>query len=57
MDQLKPDYNILKTAGSFLGFKHSEETIARFRIQSPFIFLLFIIFTIYLTNNMIKFKK
>ena len=35
MDQLKPDYNILKTAGSFLGFKHSEETIARFRIQSP----------------------
>lgn len=24
---LKPDYNILKTAGSLLGFKHSEATI------------------------------
>nr|YP_009364350.1 hypothetical protein [Ophiocordyceps sinensis]ARF03368.1 hypothetical protein [Ophiocordyceps sinensis]QDH07239.1 hypothetical protein [Ophiocordyceps sinensis] len=24
MDLLKPEYNILKTAGSFLGFKHSE---------------------------------
>lgn len=35
MDLLKPDYNIFKTSGSFLGFKHSEETIAKFRIQSP----------------------
>lgn len=34
MDLLKPDYNVLKTAGSFLGFKHSEETIKKFRIQS-----------------------
>jgi len=34
MDLLKPEYNILKTAGSFLGFKHSEETIKKFRIQS-----------------------
>ena len=24
---LKPDYNILKTAGSLLGFKHSKATI------------------------------
>lgn len=35
MDLLNPEYNILKTAGSFLGFKHSEETIEKFRIQSP----------------------
>jgi group I intron endonuclease len=35
IDLLKPDYNILRTAGSFLGFKHSEETLAKFRIQSP----------------------
>lgn len=34
LDLLKPDYNILKTAGSFLGFKHSEETIAKFKVQS-----------------------
>ena len=26
-DLLKPEYNILKTAGSSLGFKHSEKTI------------------------------
>lgn len=26
MDCLKPEYNILKIAGSSLGFKHSEET-------------------------------
>ena len=35
MNLLKPEYNILKTAGSFLGFKHSEETIKKFRVQSP----------------------
>lgn len=34
MDLLNPEYNILKTAGSFLGFKHSEETIEKFTIQS-----------------------
>ena len=26
-----PEYNILKTAGSSLGFVHSENTIAKFR--------------------------
>lgn len=31
MDLLKPEYNILKTAGSSLGFKHSEETIAKLK--------------------------
>jgi group I intron endonuclease len=35
MNLLKPDYNILKTAGSLRGFKHSEETIKKFRVQSP----------------------
>lgn len=29
MDLLKPEYNILKIAGSSLGFKHSEETRAK----------------------------
>ncbi len=29
IDLLKPKYNILKTAGSSLGFKHSEETLAK----------------------------
>jgi len=29
LDLLKPEYNILKTAGSRLNFKHSEETIAK----------------------------
>lgn len=41
IDLLKPEYNILKTAGSLLGFKHSEETIKKFRIQSPFFFFFF----------------
>lgn len=31
MDLLKPEYNILKKAGSSLGFVHSEETIAKFK--------------------------
>lgn len=26
LDLIKPQYNILKTAGSFVGFKHTEET-------------------------------
>lgn len=26
LDLLKPQYNILKTAGSLMGFQHSEET-------------------------------
>jgi hypothetical protein len=28
LDLLKPEYNILKVAGSSLGFKHSEESRA-----------------------------
>ena len=31
MNLLKPEYNVLKTAGSMLGFKHSEATIKLFR--------------------------
>lgn len=31
IDQLKPEYNILLTAGSSLGFKHSPETIAKLK--------------------------
>lgn len=31
LDILKPEYNILKTAGSLLGFKHSEETLEKFK--------------------------
>ena len=29
LDLIKPEYNILKKAGSPLGFKHSKETIAK----------------------------
>jgi group I intron endonuclease len=29
LDSLKPEYNILKTAGSLLGFKHSEDPLAK----------------------------
>jgi len=32
-DLLQPEYNILITAGSSLGFRHSEETIAKFRAR------------------------
>jgi group I intron endonuclease len=31
LDLLKPNYNILKTAGSFFGFKHSEATKEKMR--------------------------
>jgi group I intron endonuclease len=31
LDLLKPEYNILGTAGSSLGFKHSEQTLKYFR--------------------------
>lgn len=31
LDLLKPEYNILHTAGSSLGFKHSEDTLKYFR--------------------------
>lgn len=32
LDNLKPEYNVLKIAGSILGFKHSEYTKKLFRI-------------------------
>jgi hypothetical protein len=31
LDLLKPEYNICKTAGSMLGFKHSLKTIEKFK--------------------------
>jgi group I intron endonuclease len=31
IDTLKPEYNILKLAGSSLGHKHTEETLAKFK--------------------------
>lgn len=31
LDLLKPEYNILETAGSSLGYKHSDETLKYFR--------------------------
>lgn len=31
IDKLKPEYNILERAGSYLGFKHSEKTLNFFR--------------------------
>ena len=33
IDLLKPEYNIKKKAGSLLGFKHREETIAKMSIS------------------------
>lgn len=33
MDLLKPEYNILKNAGSTKGYKHTEETLAKFRAR------------------------
>ncbi|AKQ53318.1 GIY endonuclease (mitochondrion) [Sclerotinia sclerotiorum 1980 UF-70] len=33
IDLLKPEYNILRKAGSALGFKHREETIAKMSIS------------------------
>jgi hypothetical protein len=32
LDNLKPEYNVLKKAGSMLGFRHSESTKKLFRI-------------------------
>ena len=31
LDQLQPKYNILKTAGSSLSFKHSAKTLTKFK--------------------------
>jgi group I intron endonuclease len=33
MDLLNPEYNILKTAGSTKDYKHTEETLAKFRAR------------------------
>lgn len=33
LDILKPDYNILKKAGSLLGYKHSDLTIAKMKVS------------------------
>lgn len=33
MDLLNPEYNILKNAYSLLGFKHSEENLAKFKLK------------------------
>lgn len=33
LDLLKPEYNILPKAGSSLGYKHTEETLAKFRAR------------------------
>ena len=34
IDKLNPEYNILKTAGSNLGYRHTEEAIAKIRATS-----------------------
>lgn len=31
IDLIKPEYNILKTAGSSLGYKHTEETMSKMK--------------------------
>lgn len=33
IDSLKPEYNILKVAGSSLGFRHSEQTKLKFKLR------------------------
>lgn len=33
IDLLKPEYNLLTTAGSSLGFKHTEEALAKFKAR------------------------
>jgi group I intron endonuclease len=33
LDLLEPEYNQLKIAGSNLGYKHTEETLAKFRAR------------------------
>ena len=33
LDKFKPEYNILKTAGSCLGYRHTKETLAKFRAR------------------------
>lgn len=31
LDNLKPEYNIVETAGSTLGYKHTEESLEKMR--------------------------
>ena len=33
LDLIKPEYNILQTAGSNLGYKHTEETLAKLKAR------------------------
>jgi len=33
IDLFKPEYNILKTAGSSFGYKHTEDTLAKLRAR------------------------
>lgn len=33
IDLLKPEYNLLKVAGSSLGFKHTEKTLKKFKVR------------------------
>ena len=33
IDSLKPEYNILSTAGSSFGYKHTEETLGKFKLR------------------------
>ena len=33
IDLLKPEYNLLTTAGSSLGYRHTEETLAKFKAR------------------------
>ena len=33
IDLLKPEYNILTKAGSSFGYKHSEETLDKFKLR------------------------
>ena len=38
LDLLNPEYNILKNAYSLLGFKHSEENLAKFKLKKIYIY-------------------
>jgi group I intron endonuclease len=33
LELLKPEYNILQIAGSSLGYKHTEKTLAKFKVR------------------------
>jgi group I intron endonuclease len=39
LDLLQPEYNILKIAGSSLGFKHNEESLSKLRLYDSFNFV------------------